>query len=68
MLYEVITRPRDAEVGDQRATAVPVDQDVVRLDVAVNHPADVGPVQRISHFAQDATHVGDRRAGITCEQ
>ena len=41
-------RPRDAEVGDHRVAVR--DEDVLRLDVAVHHPAPVGVVQRVRHL------------------
>ena len=43
---------RDAEVGDERAASRPFDQDVVGLDVAMDHAAPVRVRQRPGHFLQ----------------
>ena len=40
--------PGDAEVGDDRVAVG--EQDVLGLDVAVDHPAPVGVVQRVGHL------------------
>ena len=44
---------RQAEVGDP-GVAQGVEQDVVRLDVAVDHPALVGVIERVGHLGADA--------------
>ena len=51
-------RERDAEVGDQRLAVV--QQDVLGLDVAVDHAVAVGVVERRGHFGRDPDRVGDR--------
>jgi len=50
---------RDAEVGHQRAAVV--QQDVLRLDVAVDDPLPVGVVKRARHLAGDPHRIGDRQ-------
>src|SRR5437899_46928 len=52
---------RDAEVGDQRATGLGLDEHVVRLDVAVDDAALVGIGQRAGHLAHDAHAVLGRQ-------
>lgn len=47
----------DAEVGQQRASAVFIEQDVRRLDVAVDDPAPVGVAERVADFPHDAEHL-----------
>jgi len=50
---------RHAEVGEQR---VPVlEQDVLRLDVAVHHAARVGEGERVRHLAGDTQRLLDRQ-------
>ena len=44
----LVERPRDAEVGDPHAAVV--QQDVLRLDVAVHHAGGVGMRQRRRHL------------------
>jgi hypothetical protein len=51
---------RDAEVGDHRTAAARVEQDVVRLDVAMDHAAIVGVGERVGHFAQHLPRFVDR--------
>ena len=51
-------RQRDPEVGDERLALV--EQDVLRLDVAVHHAVPVGVVERRAHLAGDSEGVGDR--------
>ena len=46
----------DAEVGHQRAAVV--QQDVLGLDVAVDHPVPVGVVERRGHLGGDPHRVG----------
>jgi hypothetical protein len=61
----------DAEVRDERASAPTVDQDVVRLDVAVHHTAPVRVGERPRDVAQHAGRVGDGerpRAGHAAPQ
>ena len=50
---------RDAEIGDQRVAAL--QQDVLRLDVAMDHAVRVRVVERVGHFAGDAHRVVDRQ-------
>ena len=45
-------RPRDTEVGEHCATARIVDQDVVRLDVAVHDALPVRVIQCVGHLRQ----------------
>ncbi len=52
-------RERDAEVGHQRRAVV--QQDVLRLDVAVHHPVPVRVVQRARHLVGDPDRVGHRQ-------
>ena len=51
-------RQRDTEVGHQRATVV--QQDVLRLDVAVDHPVAVGVVERAGDLGRDPDGIVDR--------
>ena len=51
-------REGDAEVGDQGLAVV--QQDVLGLDVAVDHAVAVGVVERRGHFGRDPDRVGDR--------
>ena len=50
-------RQGDAEVGHQRLAVV--QQDVLGLDVAVDHPVPVGVVERGGHLARDPHRLGD---------
>ena len=50
-------RQRDAEVGHQRLTVV--EQDVLGLDVAVDHPVPVGVVERGGYLDRDPDRLGD---------
>ena len=49
----------DAEVGDQRAAVV--QQDVLGLDVAVDHAMPVGVVEGAGDLGREADGVGDRQ-------
>jgi hypothetical protein len=49
----------DAEVGEHRPPLRPLEQDVLRLDVAVDDPGPVGGAERRGRFAEDATRLGD---------
>ena len=49
---------RDAEVRHQRVATL--EQDVLRLDVAVDHTVPVGVAQRVRHLARDAQGVVER--------
>ena len=51
-------RPGDAEVGDHRMPAL--DQDVRRLDVAVDHAPVVRIPERVGHLAGDLDRAVDR--------
>jgi len=50
---------RDAEIGDQRVVAA--QQDVLRLDIAMNDAAVVRVIQRIGDLARDAQRLGERQ-------
>ena len=54
----------NTEVGDQRPAVDTIQQNVVGLDIAMNHPARVRKRQRIGHFEQPAAYVidGERSA------
>ena len=54
---------RDAEVGHQRLPLV--EQDVLGLDVAVDHVLAVCIIECTRHFARDADGVGDRQLPFT---
>lgn len=54
-------RMRDAEVGDQGAVAVALEQDVVRLHVPVHHPARVRVAERPRHFLHHAHRLARRQ-------
>jgi hypothetical protein len=56
---------RDAEVGDQRLPIV--QQDVLGLDVAVDHALAMCVVERAGHLAGDAHRVGDRQLTFALE-
>ena len=56
---------RDAEVGDQRAAVV--QQDVLGLDVAVDHAVPVRVVERVGDLARDPHRVVDRELLLAVE-
>ena len=56
---------RDAEVGHQRLAVV--QQDVLRLDVAVDHPVPVGVVERGGHLGGQAHRVAHRQLLLAAE-
>ena len=56
---------RDAEVGHQRVAVV--QQDVLRLDVAVDDAVAVGVVERVGHFGGDADRVVHRQLLLAAE-
>ena len=58
-------RERDAEVGHHRAAVV--QEDVLRLDVAVDHAVPVRVVQRVSDLAGDAHRFVDAELGFAIE-
>ena len=51
---------RDTEIGHDRV-ALAVDEDVRRLDVAVDHVPPVGVVQRAADHEQESAHHRDRQ-------
>ncbi len=57
---------RDAEVRED-GTAVRVQQDVVGLQIAVDHPLGVGELERPSHVARDAYDIGLRKRAFALE-
>jgi hypothetical protein len=61
-------RAGDAEIGDDGAAAVAVEENVVGLDVAVDDAADVRVVERVGDLAQDAAHLVHRLARLVREQ
>ena len=58
-------RERDAEIGDERVAVL--QQDVLRLDVAVNHGAAVRVAQRVGDFARNAHGVVHRQLALAFE-
>ena len=48
---------RDAEIGDERVAAL--EQNVFRLDVAVNHAEAVGVAECIRDLARDRDRIGN---------
>ena len=62
-----VTRARDAEVGDERATRFGVEQHVVRLYIAVNDAALVRVSERARDFGDDAPRVLDRHCALARE-
>ncbi len=61
----ILGGPGDAEVGHQRVPLV--DQDVGRLDVAVDDPPLVGIGQRLGHLAGEADRLVDRQLPLALE-
>jgi hypothetical protein len=55
-------RARDAEIGEDGLVAL--EQDVLRLDVAVDHSVGVGVVQRAQHLAGDLKRVIDGKLAL----
>ena len=53
---------RDAEVGDHRPAAVPLEEDVLGLHVAVHHALPVGVGERPRHLAHDLGHLPGGKA------
>ena len=51
-------RLRDPEIGHQRLAVG--EQDVLRLDITVDHPVAVGVIERERHLARDPDRVLDR--------
>ena len=66
-------RERDPEVGNERppptrrCRRVPGEEDVLRLDVAVNDAACVRIAERLGHVASDAHRLVDRQVAIALE-
>ena len=58
----LLHRECDAEVGEQRVAAL--QQDVLRLDVAVDHALGVGVAQRFGHLDRDPDCVGHRELAL----
>ena len=58
-------RARDAEVGDERV--VPAEEDVLGLDVAVDHPVAVRVLERVGRLAGDAERVLERELFLARE-
>ena len=52
-------KTRDAEIADQRVVAA--QQDVLRLDIAMNDAAAVRVIQRIGDLARDAQRLDERQ-------
>src|SRR5690606_16382590 len=61
----VLQQHRDPEVGQVHAAAVRVDQDVGRLDVAVNDPGRVGPREELGDLHGDRPeHLERERSAV----
>ena len=56
---------RDAEIGDEGAAGTALDQDVVRLDVAVHHALRVRVGQAPGHLAQNPRRLRRRQRSAT---
>ena len=56
--------PDEPEVGEVGAPAIPGQQDVARLDVAVDQAGPVGDVERIGHLAHDRSHCLHRKDAL----
>ena len=61
----VLQRPRYAEVRDQRVTGG--EENVLRLDVAVDHAVAVGVVQPVRHLARDAQGFVQRQRALAAK-
>ena len=61
----LLHRERDAEVGDERVSAL--QQDVLRLDVAMHDAERVRGAQRVGDLAGDAHRVVDRQLPLALE-
>jgi hypothetical protein len=57
----------DAEVGEHRAAGPVLDQDVARLDVAVDDALAVREVERRGDLAADAHHLGERASSLLAD-
>ena len=64
-VIECAHRLGDSEVGHDRVAAF--QQDVLRLDVPVDHPSRMGVTQRIGDFARDLDRIGDRERPLAAE-
>ena len=58
-------RQGDPEVGHHRAPVV--QQDVLRLDVPVDHPVTVGVVERVGHLGGDLERLIDTELGLAVQ-
>ena len=58
-------RPRDTEVGHDRMTRL--EQDVLGLDIAMNHALAVGIVERVGDLTSDAEGVVERELRLAFE-
>ena len=63
----VVAAVRDAEVGDERAAGARLEQDVVRLHVAMDDAASVRVRERPRDLAQHARRVGRRERPARAE-
>ena len=61
----LLHRQGDPEIGDQRAAVV--EQDVLRLDVAMYHTMLVGVLQGVGYLAGDAHRFGHRQLLLSLE-
>jgi hypothetical protein len=57
----LLRRAGDAEVGDEGAPALPVEEHVVGLHVAVHHAVRVGVGERVGHLGDEAARLGVRQ-------
>ena len=58
--------PGDPEVGDEGAT-VPGEEDVLGLDVAMDHALPVGVLERLRRLTRDADRVRDRERRVSAQ-
>jgi hypothetical protein len=58
-------RERDAEIGDERRTVV--EENVLRLDVAMHYAVPMRVIQRARHFHGDPHRVGDGKLLLSIE-